>query len=132
MRLRNRFVSDRIMAGGVSSADALSPRLSKELYEVGERSGHYQGFLNLLSHERRWSEARNDYERIRIPTLLIYGEQDWAPLAQRERTRALIPGVTMKTAGDGGHFLSLDRPGELTDLIVGFVTNTPGPCGGRS
>ena len=132
MRLRNRFVSDRIMAGGVSSADALSPQLRKELYEVGERSGHYQGFLNLLSHERDWSEARNDYARIRIPTLLIYGEQDWAPLAQRERTRALIPGVTMKTVGDGGHFLSLDRPGELTDLIVGFVANTPGPSGGRS
>src|SRR5882672_1805573 len=120
------------MAGGVSSADALSPQLRKELYEVGERPGHYQGFLNLLSHERGWSEARNDYGRIRITTLLIYGEQDWAPLAQRERTRALIPGVTMKTVGDGGHFLSLDRPGELTDLIVGFVANTPGPCGGRS
>jgi len=120
MRLRNRFVSDTIMAGGVASAEALPPELRAELYEVGERRGHYQGFLSLLSHERRWAEARNLYPRIKVPTLLIYGEQDWAPAAQRERTGGLIPGVTVRTVGDGGHFLTLDRPTEVTDLIVGF------------
>src|SRR3954468_6741060 len=57
MRLRNRFASDTIMSGGVASADALSPELRAELYEAGERRGHYQGFLSLLSHERRWAEA---------------------------------------------------------------------------
>ena len=124
MRLRNRFVSDTIMGGGVASADALSPELRAELYDVGERRGHYQGFLSLLSHERRWSEARNLYPQIRVPTLLIYGEQDWAPLAQRERTGGLIPGVVRRTVSDGSHFLSLDRPAELTDLIVGFFART--------
>jgi pimeloyl-ACP methyl ester carboxylesterase len=121
MRLRNRFVSDKIVAGGVASAEALSPQLSAELHEVGERRGHYQAFLRLLSHERRWSEARNLYSQIKIPTLLVYGEQDWAPIAQRERTGRLIPGVVVTTIGDGGHFLSLDRPAELTDLIVRFA-----------
>jgi len=129
MRLRNRFVSDTIMAGGVASADALSPELSAEFYEVGERRGHYQGFLRLLSHERRWAEARNLYPRIKVPTLLIYGEQDWAPVAQRARTGGLIPGVVVRTVGDGGHFLTLDRPTEVTDLIVGFPARPgrPGP-----
>jgi pimeloyl-ACP methyl ester carboxylesterase len=120
MRLRNRFVSDMIMTGGVASADALSPELRAELNEVGERRGHYQGFLNLLSHERQWSEARNLYPQIRVPTLLIYGEQDWAPVAQRARTGGLIPGVVVRTVGGGSHFLSMDRPAELTELIVGF------------
>lgn len=129
MRLRNRFVSDTIMAGGVASADALSPELRAELYEVGERRGHYQGFLSLLSHEQRWAEARNLYPQIKVPTLLIYGEQDWAPVAQRERTGRLIPDVVVRTVGDGGHFLTLDRPTQLTDLIVGFSAHTgrPGP-----
>jgi pimeloyl-ACP methyl ester carboxylesterase len=85
MRLRNKFVSDTIMAGGVASAEALSPARRAELYDVGERLGHYQGFLSLLSHERRWSEARTLYPQIRIPALLIYGEQDWAPLARPPR-----------------------------------------------
>ena len=124
MRLRNRFVSDTIMAGGVASADALPPELRAELYEVGERRGHYQGFLRLLSHERRWADARSFYPRIKVPTLLVYGEQDWAPVAQRERTGGLIPGVVVRTVGDGGHFLTLDRPTELADLIVGFGPRT--------
>jgi pimeloyl-ACP methyl ester carboxylesterase len=132
MRLRNRFVSDMIMRGGVASAGALSPQLRAELYEVGERRGHYQAFLNLLAHEQRWSEARKNYPQIRVPTLLIYGEQDWAPVAQRERTGTLIPDVVVKTVADGSHFLSLDRPAELTDLIVGFVARTSVPRGVRS
>lgn len=132
MRLRNRFVSDTIMSGGVASANALSPELRAELYEVGERRGHYQAFLNLLAHEQRWSEARQIYPQIRVPTLLVYGQQDWAPVAQRERTGALIPDVVVKTVADGGHFLSLDRPSELIDLIVPFVARTSVPRGVRS
>jgi pimeloyl-ACP methyl ester carboxylesterase len=128
MRLRNRFVSDRIMEGGVASADALSPQLKKELYDVGARPAHYQGFLSLLSNERRWPEARKEYARIRMPTLLVYGDLDWAPSAAREQERALIPGVTMTTVGGGGHFLSLDRPDELTGLIERFIQGTRGPA----
>jgi pimeloyl-ACP methyl ester carboxylesterase len=131
MRLRNRFVSDAIMSGGVASADALSPELRAELYEVGERRGHYQAFLNLLAHEQRWSEARSLYAQIRVPTLLIYGEQDWAPVAERERTGGLITGVVMTTVAGGSHFLSLDRPAELIELIVGFVARTSVPGGAR-
>jgi pimeloyl-ACP methyl ester carboxylesterase len=132
MRLRNRFVVDRIMEGGVVSADSLSPELRKQLYEVGARPGHYRGFLSLLAHERRWPAARDEYPRIRIPTLLVYGEQDWAPKALRERNRALIPGATLIAISEGGHFLSLDRPRELTDLIVQFIAGTRAPFGVRS
>jgi pimeloyl-ACP methyl ester carboxylesterase len=122
MRLRNTFVFDRIMEGGVAFAEALSPQLRQEFYDVGARHGHYQGFLSLLNHEARWSEARIEYPQIRIPTLIIYGERDWAPLPARERNRALIAGGAVTTVSDGGHFLSLDRPRELTDLIVRFIT----------
>jgi pimeloyl-ACP methyl ester carboxylesterase len=121
MRLRNRFVSDRIMEGGVASANSLPRELKKELYEAGERPGHYQGFLKLLAHERLWPGARKDYPRIKVPVLLVYGEQDWAPIKAREYDRSLIPGVMMETVRQGGHFLSLDRPKELEQLILGFL-----------
>jgi hypothetical protein len=58
------------MAGGVASAEALTPELKAGLYEVGERRGHYQAFLILLSHERRWADARNLYPKIGVPALL--------------------------------------------------------------
>jgi pimeloyl-ACP methyl ester carboxylesterase len=125
MRLRNKFVTDTIMAGGVASAAALTPELRAEFHEVGERPGHYQAFLSLLSHERRWADARNLYPKIKVPTLLIYGEQDWAPAAQRERTAGLIPNVTVRMIRNGGHFLSLDRPTELSELIADFALSPP-------
>src|SRR5262249_28357593 len=54
MRLRNRYVSDRIFEGGLAAPEALPKELAQKLYEVGARLGHYQGFLSLLAHERLW------------------------------------------------------------------------------
>jgi pimeloyl-ACP methyl ester carboxylesterase len=132
MRLRGRFVSNQIMEGGVASPDALSQALLKELYDVGDRRGHFRGFLSLLAHEHLWSQARSEYPQIDIPTLLVYGERDWAPPAAREQDRRLIPDVTTTTIGGGGHFLSLDRPREVTDLVIRFVADTPSPGEARS
>jgi pimeloyl-ACP methyl ester carboxylesterase len=55
--------------------------------------------------------------------LLVYGEQDWAPPVERERTRSLIPSVATEIVRNGNHFLSLDRSPELQRLIVGFARN---------
>jgi pimeloyl-ACP methyl ester carboxylesterase len=33
----------------------------------------------------------------------------------------MIPGVQMTTVEDGGHFLPLDRPKELQELIIRFA-----------
>jgi pimeloyl-ACP methyl ester carboxylesterase len=121
MRLRNRFVSDRIFEGGLASRVALPKELAKEFYDVGARPGHYQGFLNLLAHERLWRNARKEYPNINVSVLLVYGDQDWAPDGERKRTRSLIPGVVTETLRNGSHFLSLDRPQEMVRLIVGFA-----------
>lgn len=121
MRLRNRFVSDRIMAGGVASPAALPSTLAAELYEVGNRAGHYQGFLHLLAHEHQWPEALRDYARIKVPVLLIYGEKDWAPPASRKKDSALMAGATTETVANAGHFLPLDQPDALSKLIMRFA-----------
>lgn len=121
MRLRNRFISDRIFEGGLATRDALPEALAKELYEVGARRGSYQGFLSLLAHERLWVDARNEYPNIGVPVLLVYGDQDWAPRSERERTRSLIPHVVTETVGGAGHFFSLDRPQDLERLVVRFA-----------
>ena len=51
---------------------------------------------------------------------LIWGDKDWARANEREHDRSLIPGAEMVTVKDGGHFLPLDRPKELQELIVRF------------
>jgi pimeloyl-ACP methyl ester carboxylesterase len=75
----------------------------------------------LLRHGASWEVAAKDYRRIEIPALLVWGDRDWSRKEEREHDRALIPGVEMVTVEKGGHFLPLDRPRELTDLIVRFA-----------
>jgi pimeloyl-ACP methyl ester carboxylesterase len=123
MRLRNVFVSDLIMEGGVATPESLPVNLRRELYVVGNRPGQYQGFLSLLAHEREWPRARSEYSGIAVPTLLIYGEQDWAPHSAREIERTLLPNAVKVMVSGGGHFLPLDRPADLTHLISDFLND---------
>jgi pimeloyl-ACP methyl ester carboxylesterase len=49
-------------------------------------------------------------------------DRDWARPSEREHQANLIPGVQVVTLERGGHFLALDRPRELSDLIIQFST----------
>jgi pimeloyl-ACP methyl ester carboxylesterase len=121
MRLRNPLVVSAVFRGGVAEANAISPALMKEFNAVGNRPGHYRAFITLLRNAASWEIAAEDYRHIEIPVLLVWGDQDWAKPEEREHDRRLIPGVDMKTIERGGHFLPLDRPKELTELIVRFA-----------
>jgi pimeloyl-ACP methyl ester carboxylesterase len=120
-RLRNSLIMRAVMRGGVADPNSIPPALMEEMYLVGNRPGHYRAFISLLRHAASWETAAKDYRRIEIPVLLIWGDQDWARPEEREHDRKLIPGVEMTTLARGGHFLPLDRPQELTALIVRFA-----------
>ena len=119
MRLRNFIIMKFILQGGVAEAQSIPPPLLKEMYRVGNRPGHYRAFISLLRNSASWQAATKDYSRIKVPVLLVWGDEDWARPSEREHDRSLIPGVQMTTVPGGGHFLPLDKPGELVDLIVG-------------
>ena len=57
------------------------------------------------------------YGEIKIPVLVIYGDQDWSRPDERQSTVESIPGAKMETVSNGGHFLSLDQPERLAKLI---------------
>ena len=120
-RLRNFLIVSAVFRGGVADANAIPPALMKEMYEVGSRPGHYRAFISLLRNAASWEAAAKDYGRIAIPVLLVWGDRDWAMAEEREHDRSLIPGVEMTTLERGGHFLPLDRPKELLELIVRFA-----------
>jgi pimeloyl-ACP methyl ester carboxylesterase len=122
MRLRNFLIMKSILQGGVAAAESIPPALLKEMYRVGNRPGHYHAFLSLLRNSKSWEAATKDYGRIEVPVMLIWGDQDWARPSEREHDRTLIKGAEMTTLKRGGHFLALDRPEEVRDLIVRFAT----------
>ena len=108
------------LVGAAAIAQTTTDRVEPNL--VGNRPGHYRAFLSLLRNSKSWEEATADYGRIDIPVLLVWGAQDWARPSEREHDRTLIKGAEMTTIERGGHFLPLDRPKEVRDLIVRFAT----------
>jgi len=121
MRLRNFIIMKAVLQGGVVNPQSVRPALMKEMYLVGNRRGHYKGFISLLRHAASWEAATKEYRNINIPVLLIWGDRDWSSLDEREHDRGLIPGVQVVTVENGGHFLPLDRPKELQELIIRFA-----------
>jgi pimeloyl-ACP methyl ester carboxylesterase len=121
MRLRNFIIMKAILRGGVADGSSIPPALMKEMYDVGNRSGHYRAFVTLLRNAASWEAATAAYRNIRLPTMLIWGDKDWAQMSEREHDRSLIPGVEMVTVNNAGHFLPLDRPSELRELIIRFA-----------
>lgn len=133
MRLRNFLIMRNILQGGVADANSIPPALLKEMYLVGNRPGHYRGFLSLLRNAASWETATKHYGRIDIPVLLIWGSKDWARPSEREHHRQLIPGAQMTTIERGGHFLALDRPQDLSEQIIRFAARAhPKGTAGRA
>ena len=121
MRFRIPMVEKIIMQGGVAYRDALPKEFLQQIWDSGVRKGHYRGFINLIRHAHQWETARHNYAQINVPVLLVYGDRDWSHEDERQRTFKEIPGAKMETVSNGGHFLSLDQPGEVIRLIKQFA-----------
>jgi pimeloyl-ACP methyl ester carboxylesterase len=121
MRLRNAALETHILKGGVVESEAVTPALAGLVYASGLRPGHYQAFLSLLRHAHLWDEAQERYGDIEVPVLVVYGEHDWSGAKERRRTVRSIPGARVEQVPGGGHFLSLDQPQRLSELIVRFA-----------
>jgi pimeloyl-ACP methyl ester carboxylesterase len=121
MRLRNFPIMKAVLRGGVAAPESIPPVLLREMYEVGNRRGHYRAFISLLRNSASWEAATGIYRNITVPVSLVWGDEDWADPAEREHDRALIPGARVTTLRGGGHFLPLDRPRELEALIARFA-----------
>ncbi len=128
-RFRQYPVFRKVMEGGVSHADALPPALLREMYEVGNRPHHYQAFMSLVAHWADWEKARTEYNQIDVPVLLVYGDHDWSRPEEREANHRAIPGAQMTIVNDAGHFLALDAPETLTQLILQALSGPPGRKG---
>ena len=107
--------------GGVANDVAITPGFGAQVHASGLRPGHYRAFINLLRHAYLWDKARERYGEIKIPVLVVYGDRDWSREDERQRTVKAIPGAKMETVANAGHFLSLDQPERLAELIKSFT-----------
>ncbi|MCI0467093.1 MAG: alpha/beta hydrolase [Beijerinckiaceae bacterium] len=124
MRLRSFFMMKAILEGGVSNPRHIPPELLKEMYLVGNRKGHYHAFISLLRNAATWETVTKSYSKIKIPVLLLWGDQDWSRPSEREHDRAIVPEAKMDTIKGGGHFLPLDRPDAVSEYLINFAAGT--------
>ena len=127
MRLRQYPVIKAALDGGVHRTRGLPAPLAREMYEVGNRPGHYQAFMSLVAHWPTWEAVGDRYSDIDRPVLLLYGDHDWSRPAEREHTARRIAGVEVRTVDDAGHFLSLDAPEEVVAHLTDFIARLPAP-----
>lgn len=80
--------------------------------------------------ERPWTAA--DFANIRIPTLVLAGEQDrLIPVEDAHAIAGAIPGAALVTYPDGGHLPMEQLPDETVKDLRAFIDALPGNAPGR-
>lgn len=67
-------------------------------------------------------DIQADAARLKLPTLLVYGDDDMATPVQYGRIlHNLIAGSTLETISQAGHFVHLDEPEQVQAMIQKFL-----------
>ncbi|HUQ15634.1 MAG TPA: hypothetical protein VM094_06235 [Gemmatimonadales bacterium] len=56
-----------VFEGGLHRLESLPGQLAREMYQVGNRPGHYQAFMSLVHHWPAWEAVRQRYRDIDCP-----------------------------------------------------------------
>ncbi len=92
-----------------------SALLAPWLGEVGQKAYYRQ--VAQYDHDFT-GRLETLYPSMDVPTLILWGEEDrWVDLSEGRRLQALIPGATLQTIPDAGHFSMLDCPGLFAVLL---------------
>ncbi|MGW7165666.1 alpha/beta fold hydrolase [Streptomyces sp. NPDC054884] len=107
----------RILQGGLVDKTALREDYLDELLQVGTRPGYpsvaravYQALPSLIA-------ARSRYSEVKAPVHLVYGEKDWSRPSDRQANKELLPAADFTQVPRTGHFIALERPDVLADLL---------------
>jgi pimeloyl-ACP methyl ester carboxylesterase len=107
----------RILQGGLVDKTALREDYLDELLQVGSRPGYstvaravYQSLPSLIA-------ARSRYSEVKAPVHLVYGEKDWSRPSDRQADKELLPAADFTQVPGAGHFIALERPDLLADLL---------------
>jgi pimeloyl-ACP methyl ester carboxylesterase len=59
---------------------------------------------------------------VEAPALVVWGRDDRiVPLECGERYRDALPGSRLEILNDCGHFVEMEKPDELAELVIGFI-----------
>ncbi|MCQ4120066.1 alpha/beta fold hydrolase [Rhodococcus tibetensis] len=113
----------RVLQGGLVDKTALPADYVDELLQVGSRPGYpavaravYQNMPSLMA-------ARSRYSDVKAPIHLVYGEKDWSRRSDRDANKALLPAADFTELRGVGHFIALEKPETVADLLASSATS---------
>lgn len=117
-RMENKPLLRGVMRGGFADKRHLSEDFLSELRRVGRRTGYPNVARAVFRNLNSLIAARERYPLVQAPVTLVYGDQDWSRPADRESVVHLLPNVITRTLMHTGHFTALDRPAEMTRILL--------------
>jgi len=122
----NQRAQERAAELEARGLDALSGR-SREMREAMGEHRSAQGLANaargMLAQEG--SHIIDGLPSIRVPTLIIVGDQDQPFLAPCEYMAKKIPGARLEVIAGAGHSSNLDQPEAFNRVLRDFLNNLP-------
>ena len=107
----------RILQGGVGDKAAFREDYLDELLRSGRRPGFPTVARALYRNMPSLIAARSRYSEVKAPVHLIYGENDWSRPSDREANKRLLPAADFTQVPGADHFIALERPEVVADLL---------------
>jgi pimeloyl-ACP methyl ester carboxylesterase len=115
--MENRPIMTGVMRGGIVDKTTLPGDFIVELRKSGHRKGYPRVARAVYRSLKGFVEARDRYRDVAVPVTLVYSDQDWSRLAEREHVAGLLAEVERITLPDTGHFSALERPDEVARIL---------------
>lgn len=112
-----RPIMRTILQGGLVDKSALRTDYLDELLRVGRRPGYSVVARAVFGNLPSLIEARDRYPEVAVPVHFVYGEKDWSRRSDRQANRNLLPNAAFAEVPGAGHFLSLQRPDVLANVL---------------
>jgi len=98
----------------------LRERVRKSFYTaIGSEDYIQAGALTEIYRKNIGEDLQGDMEKIKIPTTLIWGENDdVAPLSDGQLTESLIKGSELFIISGAGHYVFFDNPADFEKIFL--------------
>ena len=107
-----------ILKGGLKNRKWMPFKTLLEFDRVGRRSGYLYVERATFAGWKSWGEAKSLHSKIKAPIELIYAENDWSTIEERNATANQLNKKQFITIKKTGHFSFIDRPEKMIELVL--------------
>lgn len=116
-RLENKALLRMVLKGGLVDKTALREDYLDALLQSSSRPGYPTVAQGVYGNIPSLIAARSRYPEVKAPIHLVYGEKDWSRPSDREANKELLSAADFTQVPEAGHFISLERPDVVADLL---------------